>query len=180
MPVRSKPGTLKVPVHKWPVAMKSSVTSGVKFQHQFWESCADLHRQTSWLKVKLGEVSSSTVSILGHHHAGSSVCVNSVVIDVNKASLKKLILQLKCEVVLNFVHLTLRASQVDRKIRSSFPVLALPAGATFLWKCACLRPQTSIFSYFLTHLALFHRQILFRINSSPLSAPFSVYSFIGF
>lgn len=76
--------------------------------------------------------SSSTVSILGHHHAGSSVCVNSVVTDVNKASLKKLILQLKCEVVLNFVHLALRASQVDRKIRSSFPVLALPAGATFL------------------------------------------------
>ena len=46
--------------------------------------------------------------------------MNSAVIDVNKASLKKLILQLKCEAALNFVHLALRASQVDRKIHMFF------------------------------------------------------------
>lgn len=42
--------------------------------------------------------------------------VSSAVIDVKGVSLEMLTLQLKCEAVLNFVHLTLRVSQADRKM----------------------------------------------------------------
>lgn len=52
--------------------------------------------------------------------------MNSAVIDVNEASLKKLILQLKCEAALNFVHLTVRTRQVEKNKRSCL-CSALPA-----------------------------------------------------
>lgn len=54
------------------------------------------------------------MSTIGLRHAGPWACVDSAVTDVNKASLKKLTLQVKCEAGLNLVHLALRASQVDR------------------------------------------------------------------
>lgn len=44
--------------------------------------------------------------------------MNSAVIDVNEASLKKLTLQLKCEAALNFVHLTVRTRQVEKNRHS--------------------------------------------------------------
>lgn len=69
MAVRSKPGSYTV--QKWPVAPRIPVTcvglkiaAGVTFQHWFWGICADLHRLTSWLKVKLGMISSLRGSVL--------------------------------------------------------------------------------------------------------------------
>jgi len=146
------------------------IVAGVKYQHEFGGSCAVLHWLRSWLKVKLGMISSSTVSIPGLHPAGSCACVNGAVIDVNKAGLKKLTLQLKCEAALNFVHLALRASQVDRKIRTFFSACPSITRLSYISVKMCLSEASDInFLLFSNPFSsLFHRQILFRINRSPL------------
>lgn len=112
--------------------------------------------------------------------AGLFVYVNSTVIDVNKDGLKKT--DTAAEVPgQHWILLTSHQGQVRwRKRHTVVSVPALPARAAFLWECAWLRPQTSVFLLSNSFSPSLLGQILFRINGSPLSALFCVYSFIGF